>query len=80
MINISHEHAQEMYIHLLNESMRNVRMQSQINATNPHHCPNMPRGNVQARVTGIITVEEHYRIVEQGDADMLYLEAIYNSR
>lgn len=30
-----------------------------------------------ARVADIITVEEHSRIIEQSDADMLFLESVY---
>lgn len=31
----------------------------------------------EARVIDIITVEEHSRIIEQSDADMLFLKSIY---
>ena len=31
----------------------------------------------EARVADIITVEEHSKIIEQSDADMLFLESVY---
>ena len=59
MINITYEQAQEMYEHLLDESIHNLLNERSFSNANIDHCHNLPRGNVQARVTGIISVAEH---------------------
>lgn len=77
MIVITHEQAQEMYQNLQAKSFFNAQSQMTRKTNSAHGCPSLPRGNVQARVTGVISVKEHYRIVNKGDADMRFLENSY---
>ena len=75
MINITYEQAQEMYAHLLAESVSNINTEYTRHDVGMYDCTNSPRGNVQARVTGIISVSEHFRIVEQSDKDIAFLSS-----